>query len=284
MQVDGEFEWWGGRASLVVTDGQAHDLTLPDNVRYYLVAGTQHGGGAGVSTGVVTVPPAGSMCQFAASPVSETPVERALIPALENWVVKGTTPPASQYPTVASGKLVPPDPASFGYPNLAAINVPSGAAATPTAMSLTYTGLTNQIFVTDYSAAVPVANLAKQYTILVPKIDANGNAAAGILMPEMQVPLATYAGWNLRGTGHAVGDGCSSTGSAIPFAVSAATKSVSDPRPALSTLYTGRADYATKFGAATDALVAQGFLTTQDATFVYKAGAATVSTALIPNP
>ena len=31
MQVDGSFEWWGGRASLVVTDGQAHDLTLPTN-------------------------------------------------------------------------------------------------------------------------------------------------------------------------------------------------------------------------------------------------------------
>ncbi len=284
MQIDGAFEWWGGRASLVTTDGAGHDITLPDNVRYYLVAGTQHGGGAGVSTGALTVPAAGSMCQFPASPVSETPVERALIPALENWVVNNTTPPASQYPTVAAGTLVPPDPSTYGYPDLSNITVPSGAGATPTALSLTYTGLTNQLFVIDYSAAVPVPNLSKQYTLLVPKIDANGNEVAGILVPEMKVPVATYAGWNLRGTGHAVGEGCSSTGSAIPFAVSAATKAVGDPRPSLDTLYSGRADYATKFGAAADALVTQGFLTTQDATYVYKAGAASVSTALIPNP
>ena len=47
MQIDGAFEWWGARASLVVTDGRGHDLTLPPNVRYYLVPGTMHGGGAG---------------------------------------------------------------------------------------------------------------------------------------------------------------------------------------------------------------------------------------------
>ena len=284
MQVDGAFEWWGGRASLVVTDGAGHDLTLPDNVRYYLVSGTQHGGGAGVSTGIVTQPAAGSLCQFAPSPVSETPVERALIPALENWVVSNTAPPPSKYPTVAAGTAVPPAPALFGFPNTSSLMVPSGAAATPTAVNFTYTGIYNQVFVTDYSQAAPVANLGKQYTLLVPKVDANGNDVAGILMPELSVPLATYAGWNLRGTGHAVGESCSAAGSAVPFAVNAAAKSATDPRTSLDVLYTGRADYATKFGAAADALVAQGFLTQLDDDNLYKAGAAAVSSALIPNP
>lgn len=284
MQVDGAFEWWGGRASLVVTDGAGHDLTLPDNVRYYLVSGTQHGGGAGVTTGIVTEPTAGSLCQFAPSPVSETPVERALIPALENWVVAGTTPPASKYPTVAAGTAVPPATGSFDFPDLSNLMVPSGATATPTAVNFTYTGIYNQVLVTDYSQAAPVADLAKQYMLFEPKVDANGNDVSGILMPELQVPLATYAGWNLRGTGHAVGEGCSSTGSAVPFAVSAATKSAGDPRPSLDTLYSGRADYAAKFDAAADSLVSQGFLTQLDADNIYKAGAATVSSTLIPNP
>lgn len=284
MQIDGSFEWWGGRAALVVTDGAGHDITLPDNVRYYLVSGTQHGGGAGVTTGVVTQPVAGSMCQFAPSPVSETPVERALIPALENWVVKGTVPPASQYPTVASGQLIPSDQASVGFPNLASVTVPSGASATPTPLSLTYTGNVNELFVTDYSNAVPVANLNKQYTVLVPKVDANGNETSGIRMPELAVPLATYMGWNLRGAGHAIGEGCSSTGSAIPFAVSPATKAATDPRTTLTALYAGRADYQSKLAAATDALVAQGYLTSLDATNVYKAGSASISAALIPAP
>ena len=284
MQVDGAFEWWGGRASLVVTDGAGHDLTLPDNVRYYLVAGTQHGGGAGVTTGIATQPAAGSMCQFAASPVSETPVERALIPALENWVVHNTLPPASKYPTVTAGTLVASDQASTGFPNLGAVTVPSGAAATPTAVSLSYGGLVNELFVTDYSNAVPVADLTKQYTVLVPKVDANGNETSGILMPELSVPVATYMGWNLRGAGHSVGEGCSSTGSAIPFAVSPAAKSASDTRTTLSGMYTGRTDYQTKFGAAADALVAQGYLTTLDANNVYKTGSASISAALIPAP
>ena len=39
MQIDGSYEWWGGRASLVVTDGAGRDLTLPENVRYYLIPG-----------------------------------------------------------------------------------------------------------------------------------------------------------------------------------------------------------------------------------------------------
>jgi hypothetical protein len=198
--------------------------------------------------------------------------------------VKNTAPPASQYPTVASGKLVTSDQASVGYPNLSTLTVPSGAAATPTALSLSYSGIYNQLFVTDYTNAVPVADLTKPYKILVPKVDSNGNDTAGILMPEMSVPLATYAGWNLRGAGHAVGEGCSSTGSAIPFAVTRAAKNAADPRVSVADLYTGRADYVAKFGAAATALVSQGFLTQLDADNVYKAGAASVSTALIPNP
>jgi len=284
MQLDGSFEWWGGRASLVVTDGAGHDITLPDNVRYYLVAGTQHGGGSGVTTGVITEPAAGSMCQFASSPVSQTAVERALIPALENWIVKNTAPPASQYPTVASGQLVASDRASVNFPDLSNVTVPSGATATPTPVSLNYSGNVNQLFVTDYSNAVPVADLSKQYTVLVPKVDANGNETSGIKMPELAVPVATYTGWNLRGTGHAVGEGCSSTGSAIPFAVSPATKAASDPRTTLAQLYSGRADYQSKFGAAADALVAEGYLTGLDATNIYKAGSSSISTALIPAP
>ena len=284
MQIDGAFEWWGGRASLVVTDGAGNDISLPSNVRYYLVAGTQHGGGAGVTTGIVTQPAAGSLCQFASSPVSETPVERALIPALENWVVGNTLPPASQYPTVASGTAVSPVLGQFTFPNTASLMVPSGAAATPTAVNFTYTGIYNQVLVTDYSQAVPVINLAKQYKLLVPKVDSNGNETSGILMPEMRVPVATYAGWNLRGTGHSVGEGCSSTGSAIPFAVTAALKSGTDTRASLDSLYPTRANYAAQFGAAADSLVSQGLLTQLDADYIYKVGATAISPLLIANP
>ena len=282
MQIDGSFEWWGGRASLVVTDGAGHDVPLPDNVRYYLVSGTQHGGGYGVTTGVVTQPAAGSGCQLAGSPVSETPVERALIPALEAWIVKGTPPPPSQYPTVTAGTLVAPS--QTGMPDLSDLSVPNGAAATPVAVSVTAHALVNPLALTDYADAVPLVDVARRYEIRVPKVDANGNEIAGIRLPELAVPVATYTGWNPRALGHAKGESCSTAGAAIPFAVSPATRSAKDTRATLAQLYHGRADYQARFGAAADALVARGYLTALDASDLYKKGAAAISPALIPAP
>jgi hypothetical protein len=283
MQIDGSYEWWGGRASLVTTDGAGRDLTLPDNVRYYMVAGTQHFGGAGVTTGVVTQPAAGSTCQFAPSPVSMATVERALVPALENWILMGTLPPPSRYPTVAAGKAVAPTATAMGFPDLSAVTAPNGATAAAMSLSVPGVAPVNQLFLTDYGNAVPVANLAKGYTLLVPQVDANGNETSGILMPEVVAPLATYTAWNLRAAGHAKGEGCIFTGSAIPFATSPATKATTDPRTTLSQLYSGRADYQAKFAAAADALVADGLMGRVDAAGV-KAGAAAVSTTLIPAP
>ena len=34
--------------------------------------------------------------------------------------------------------------------------------------------------------------------MLVPQVDRDGNELAGIHLPEIAVPLATYTGWNLR--------------------------------------------------------------------------------------
>jgi Alpha/beta hydrolase domain len=293
MQIDGTFEWWGGRASLVVTDGKGKDLALPNNVRYYLIAGTQHGGGAGVTTGVVVQPSAATaatlftsnLCQFASSPVSMTPVERSLIPAMENWITRNINPPASQYPTVAAGTLVAPSQAAIGFPVLTTASVPNITASTAQSLNANFAGSISQIMVTNYSKAVPSYDLSKQYTVLVPKVDKNGNEISGILMPEMAVPVATYAGWNVRGAFHAMGEGCSSTGSSIQLPLTAAAaQAAGDSRSALSNLYLGRADYINKFSTATDSLVSRGFLTNLDALNVYKLGAQSISPTLIPNP
>ncbi|GLU31742.1 alpha/beta hydrolase domain-containing protein [Trinickia caryophylli] len=282
MQLDGSFEWWGGGASLVTTDGAGHDLTLPPNVRYYLVPGTQHGGGAGVTTGLSTVPAVGSLCRFPGTPVEETAVERALIPALVRWIARGEAPPPSRYPTVASGNAVAPG--ATGFPNLANITVPSGANATPTPLSLVFNGEYNQVFVTDYSGAIPHVKTSQAYTILVPSVDRNGNETAGVMVPDVAVPLATYTGWNYRGDGHAEGEGCISSGAAIPLAVSDSTKATGDSRMSLAALYTGRSDYQRKVAAAANALVAEGYLLRSDAQNIFIGNARQVSPLLIPGP
>ena len=283
MQVDGSFEWWAGRASLVVTDGAGHDAVLPDNVRYYLIAGTQHGDGGGVGSGLAYQAGAATRCLLAPSPVQESPVERALVPALEAWIVKGKRPPASRYPTVAGGGLATPERLATGFPDLSGASVPYGPNAAPAALNLTRYGAINQLFVTDYSGAAPTADLARQYTLLVPKVDANGNETGGIRMPEVAVPVATYAGWNVRAAIRAGGESCGMAGAAIPFAVNPAARSAAAPRTTLAQLYTGRADYQARIGAAADALAARGYLLPQDAAAA-RAGAASISPALIPAP
>ncbi|MFG6489248.1 alpha/beta hydrolase domain-containing protein [Roseateles sp. BYS78W] len=288
MQIDGSFEWWGGRASLNVTDGAGHDVPLPANVRYYFVPGTQHGGGSGVTTGLVTPPATGSQCQFANSPVTMTPFERALLLAMENWVVQGAAPPPSAYPSVASGQLAAPDAASLGFFAPAAlpvtIAVPGGGDGGPTSLTIAGVGRLNPLFVTDHADAVPRVQLDKPYRLLVPRLNADGNEVAGIETPEVKVPLATYLGWNLRGKGHTEGEGCSASGGVIPLAVDEASRSPADPRPPLSARYRGRADYIAKFSAATDALVARGLLLPLDAEHVLHANGARVSPRLLPRP
>jgi hypothetical protein len=282
IQLDGAFEWWGARASLVVTDGRGHDVKLPENVRYYLVPGTQHGGGPGVTTGLATLPPAGSLCQLPGSPVAEAPVARALAHALIAWVARGTAPPASRYPTVAAGTLVAPTAAATGFPDLSDVMVPSGGVPAP--LHLVFTGQLNALAVTGYQHAVPAVHMNESYTLLVPKVDRNGNAVAGVMVPDIAVPLATYTGWNLRGEGHAVGEGCISQGASIPLAADKAAEAGGhDTRATLSDLYKGRADYQAKVSAAAEALVKGGYLLPDDAA-AYTARAAKVSPKLIPAP
>ncbi len=281
MQIDGSFEWWGAAASLVTTDGAGHDLTLPANVRYYLVPGTQHTGGPGVTAGLLTIPDAGSFCQLPRSPVAEEPVDRALVRALERWVAQGEEPPASRYPTIVSGQAVAPEATRF--PGLARVVVPNGTDARPTTLSVASGDLHNPLFVTDYSTAVPRVDKTKPYSIVVPRVDRNGNETSGVPVPDVVVPLATYTGWNPRGTGHASGEGCSMFGSAIALPVSPATKAANDRRTPLSRLYAGRADYVSKVDAAANALAAQGYLLQGDAA-AYVARARQVSPLLIPSP
>lgn len=282
MQVDGAFEWWDARASLVVTDGRGHDVTLPPNVRYYLVAGTGHGGGPGVTSGLVAMPAQGSLCELPPSPVEESPVIRALARALIAWVTKGTLPPPSRYPTVAAGTAVLPTAAAVGFPDLSDVMVPSRGK--PVALHLHFKGILNTISVTDYTHAVPIVHTNERYTLLVPKVDANGNAIAGVIGPDLAVPLATYTGWNLRGQGHAIGEGCYLFGGEIPFAVNKAAEAGGhDSRATLAALYSGRADYRRKVAAAAEALVKARLLLQADAVNVFEAHAKLISPLLIPS-
>jgi hypothetical protein len=249
VHLDGGFEVFGARGSLLVTDGAGHDLAIPDNVRLYEVPGANHGGGAGVAA--LTQP---AQCIYLRSAVLESTIDRALAPVLVDWVAKGKKPPKSHYPTVADDTLaLPTDQDAVGFPDLATAGYP-------------YFGyLFNPLVVTDYSDAKPVPDLSRPYKVLIGKTDKDGNELAGVPVPEIVVPLATYAPWNVRAEGHAAGDGCISNASTLPFAKTRSERvSTGDPRKSMEQRYRTKDEYVARVRVAAEKLVKKRLLLAED--------------------
>jgi len=249
FQLDGEFEVWGARGSLVVTDGNPsgpRDLELPDNVRVYMVAGTPH---AGAGT-IIPATPSYGICKNLLDPLGSLVVEKALVTVLNDWITYGKRPPDSRYGSLHHPRtLVPSDQASTGFPNIPGV---------------TYNGLFNSLRVTDYSVQPP--HEGAEYTVRVPRSDSDGNSLAGIRLPALEVPIATYAGWNLRAAGHAEDEGCISSASYIPFAKTAAERvAAGDPRPSIEERYHSHAEYLSRVGKAARKLVKERLLLSGDA-------------------
>ena len=242
MQWDSATEAWVARSSLVVTDPLGKtDAPVPDNVRLYYFAGTQH---------VPATKPATGICQMVTNPNPYKEAARALLAGMQDWIARGTQPPASRYPTLRNATLTRPTPqASFGFPEIPGVR---------------YIGLVNDLFVNDYSA-IPTRHVSgKQYTVLVPKVDADGNEADGIRSVTLRAPLGTYTGWNLRRAGFLENESCYLSGGFIPFARTRAERG-GDPRPSLEERYATHAAYVAQVEAAAQELLKERLLLPHDA-------------------
>ncbi len=233
VQTDGEAELWQARASLLVTDPLGEPIELPDNVRVYLVAGTQHGGAAGVH---VATPSAG-MCRFPSNPMALSQIRTSVTIALWEWVSEGIAPPESRFPTVLNGGLIPPDEATF-----------------PALAGEVFTGSYNPLHRLDHSTVPPT--VGSEYTVLLPRTDADGNMTHGVHHPFLQAPIGTHTGWNLRAEGFAPGEQCGGTGAYSPFARTREEREASgDPRLSLRERYPEPADYVAAVARAATELV-----------------------------
>jgi hypothetical protein len=191
---------------------------------------------------------------YLGSAVVESTIDRAMVPALEQWVANDTAPPDSQWPSISAGTLAPAaDQSAVGFPDLGGVG-------------FAYRGdFYNPLVVTDYSNAVPVPNLDQKYPSLVTRTDSDGNEVAGVRVPEIAAPLATYASFNVRTVGHAPGESCYFQGSTVPFSLTQGVrKAIGDPRPSLQERYSSKADYVTKVQNAAQALVQQRLLLQED--------------------
>ena len=256
VHSDGEAELWQARASLVVTDPEGGHVELPDNVRVYLLSGTQHGGGPGVHTR----PPSQGMCQNLSNPLALADTRTALSVALYEWAAKGVEPPASRFPTVAGGGLVAAS--DLGFPAIPGVK---------------YSGSYNPLHLADHRSLPPMYGDA--YTVLVGRIDADGNMLDGVRHPNLAAPVGTHTGWNLRRAGFGEGGQCGGTGSFIPFtATETDREAAGDPRPSFAERYPTHAAYVEAVSAAADALVGERLLLPGDAKAIVELASGSGST------
>lgn len=256
-------EYWVKAASLMHTDpGGEHDLPDSPYARNYLMSSMQHGTGNRNNRGA---------CQQFQNPLSSSVTQRALFIALDEWATSNRKPPRSRVPMLRDGTLVPPLPqAGMGFPEIP---------------SVTYTGLMTTRYLFDYGLdfyetgiatinppELPFNTPSYQddprngpiYPSYVPKTDSDGNDIAGVRLPDLTVPLATYTGWALR-SGVWANDGCEAAGQYIPFARTAAERAATgDPRPSVEERYPSFEAYHAKIVKALDDFVAERFLLCED--------------------
>ena len=251
--------------ALTTTDSKGkHDLVIPRDVRIYLFSSTMHGGGDATAQPPTVVPNPPANCQLRANSNPFIFGQRALLVALRDWIVDGTEPPPSLYPTLRAGTLVPVR--SIHYPYIPAVNFsPAGVAS-----QKFYLGRGSLFDVADISGvmAEPPAKLGA-YALLVPQVDADGNTIGGLRNSNVLVPLGTYMGSNVRKAGFSEGDSCDLTGSFIPFFRTQAERiAAGDPRPSLQERYPTHADYVAKVTAAAIGLVFKQLMLPEDAIYV----------------
>ncbi len=260
-------EYWQFTARSNTTDALGkRDVEIPDSVRIYHMAGNQHGTHSPSSP----LPTEVGICEELPNANTYTYTIRALMVHLQQWVATGAAPPPSGYPRVADATLVPYE--KFVFPKIPGV---VGTEGKPIAGS--ETGVYNTRIVFDRGPRFNAQDLSgiidtepprvvAIYPPLVPQIDADGNAVGGVRSPVLQAPLGTYTGWNVRRAGFGEGDACSTSGSYIPFPVTAADRvAAGDPRPSLEERYTNRAGYVKTVTAGVSALVRNRWLLASDA-------------------
>jgi hypothetical protein len=262
-------EWVGADAKA--------DLPLPDTVRRYYIASTHHGGGAGgfdTSLPGVGLPKSGVACPgnnfgtgvLPANPMPHTQTVNALRVHFRNWVMTGTAPPPSRYPTLAAGQLAEAHKAAIGFPTLPGLRatVPEPDFIMPV-HDYDWGPQFNAVDGSGIASNAP-PRIKRSLKMLAPTVDADGNEVGGVPVVLLDAPLGTYLGWNVAAGGFHKDQICYYAGGMIPFARTAEErKANNDPRLSLQERYGSHEGYVAAVTKAAARAVAEGFLLQVDA-------------------
>ena len=224
-------------------------MPIPETSRIYFLAGTSHVPGP--------FPPRKLNTQNLANPSSYWPLLHAMFDALDAWAREGIEPPPSNIPHISDGTLVPVIPSAAereGSPSQApgrflAVFAARNDKVRPYGVYMMDVGPQWNRGITQEPPKV-----VGEYPVLVPLVGSDGNEIAGIHMPWVGVPLATWTGWNLRDPKVGFPDRRQNfIGSYIPF---------SSAR--IHELYRDENEYLGRYTAATLKLIDERFLSPYD--------------------
>ena len=275
-----ENEYWAKANSLLTTDptGQ-RDLPPTPWVRFYQFASHPHAAGSGLG-----------ICAQTQNPLLANAGLRALLVDLDAWIRGRALPPDSRTPSLDGGTLAP--------------SLPQQAVGFPTIPGVEYNGIKTIRDSYDFGPLLDRGIITVEppryrggvsptdtrglgiYPSYVPVDDADGNNLAGIRMPDVVVPVATFSGWNLQGPAYAAGDGCDASGQMVPFPLTdAAGKAVGDPRRSIAGRYPTLNAYVDAITRSADRLERERFLLPEDVdAYAAAAQASLVGTPALSNP
>ena len=149
--------------------------------------------------------------------------------------MKGTPPPASRYPRLANGELVPATRAAVGFPDLPGLVFKD----LPVNPVLDY-DFGPGFVANDLSGVISIQppRITRVIPTYVPKVNGDGNETSGAASVLHQAPLGTYLGWNFTASGFFKGQGCGFAGGYVPFPKTQAERlKTGDPRLSVEERY-----------------------------------------------
>ena len=261
MFINTSAEYWRGDAALIHTDLETmSDAPESLSVRRYHLSGSPHG--SGVFPPLQVRPGDGIRGQMPFSCIDYNPLMRAALVNLDRWVSSGDPAPPSGHPSLDDGTALESAEVLRKLEGIPGVRVPPRPTR---AMRLDY-GPEAELGRTTTLPAIQ----GEEYPALVSDVDADGNELAGIRLPDLTVPVATYTGWNLRHPENGNPDlfigitgGLAGWTLAFP-ATRADREAAGDLRASIEERYESREHCLRQVRDAAEALVVEGYLLAED--------------------